>query len=42
MNHEVTRQILWNVPLCSFHDEVADAAGSFGFSYYLAGMMEVR
>jgi hypothetical protein len=50
MNYEVTRQILWNVPLASsarpgagcFNHGIVEAAGVFGFPYYLMGMMEVR
>ena len=50
MNYEVTRQILWNVPLASsarpgagcFNHGIVEAAGVFGFPYYLLTMMEVR
>jgi hypothetical protein len=78
MNQEVTRQILWNVPIAFriflyamlipltaafiyegmryvgflgrfigttiifFNDGIAEAAGVFGFPYYLLTMMEVR
>ena len=50
VNYEVTRQILWNVPLVSsarpgagcFNQGIVEAARIFGFPYYLLTMMEVR
>jgi hypothetical protein len=50
MNYEVTRQILWNLPHASsvrpgagcFNHGIVEAAGVFGFPYYLLTMREVR
>ena len=31
-----------NTTIIVFNDEIGEAAGVFGFPYYLVGMMEVR
>jgi hypothetical protein len=41
MNRDVTREILWNVPPIFVNDGIAEAAGFFGFPYYLVSMIEV-